>query len=94
MEFFSYVLVILGGIVVFYILLKPRTASKSAPQKQAEIRQMYKDRLSAELSGITHKEERQTKKIALLKVFAKELEHNLFFNQEDVKGLLKELATY
>ena len=67
---------------------------KTKEQKQEEIRQNFLQRLHAELSGIENPNERQMKKIALLKVFAKELEFNLFFDKEEVKTLIQELANY
>jgi len=55
---------------------------------------MYRERLKTELSAIDDPSECQTKKIALLKEFAKELEFNLFFDKNDVQVLMKELAEY
>ena len=94
MDFLPQILILSCAFVAFYFWLKPRTKPKSSPQKQEEIRQMYRQRLQTELSSIQNSEERQTKKITLLKEFAKELEFNLFFDKDDVQGLMKELATY
>jgi len=55
---------------------------------------MYRQRLQTELSNIQNADERQTKKIALLKTFAKELEFNLFFDKDEAKVLIQELASY
>lgn len=82
------------AFVALYFWLKPRTKAKPSPQKQEEIRQMYRQRLQTELSSIQNSEERQTKKITLLKVFAKELEFNLFFDKNEVQTLMQELAGY
>ena len=94
MDFLPQILLLSCAFVAFYFWLKPRTKPKSSPQKQEEIRQMYRQRLHTELSSIENSEERQTKKIALLKAFAKELEFNLFFDKNEVQTLMKELAGY
>ena len=94
MDFLPQILILSCAFVAFYFWLKPRTKPKSSPQKQEEIREMYRQRLHTELSRIENLDERQTKKIALLKAFAKELEFNLFFDKDEVKVLIQELAGY
>ena len=94
METFFSILLILILLGFLFLLLKPKIAPKSKEQKQEEIRASYNQRLSTELSAIENSDERQTKKIALLKVFAKELEFNLFFDKDEVKMLIQELASY
>jgi len=94
MDFLPQIFILSCAFVAFYFWLKPRTKPKSSPQKQEEIREMYRQRLHTELSRIENPDERQTKKIALLKEFAKELEFNLFFDKNDVQALMKELAGY
>ena len=94
MEIFLSILLILILLGFLFLVLKPRKQPKSKEQKQEEIRLNYKEKLNAELSAIQNPDERQTKKIALLKVFAKELEFNLFFDKDEVKMLIQELAKY
>lgn len=94
MEIFFSTLVILLLLWFLILLLKPKKEPKSKEQKQEEIRLQYQIRLKTELSGIDSHDERQNRKIALLKVFAKELEFNLFFDKEEVKVLIQELASY
>lgn len=94
MDYLPQILLLSCAFVAFYFWLKPRTKPKSSPQKQEEIRQMYRQRLQTELSSIENNDARQTKKIALLKAFAKELEFNLFFDKNEVQILMKELAGY
>ena len=94
METFFSTLLILILLGFLFLLLKPKIEPKSKEQKQEEIRASYHQRLSAELSSIENSDERQTKKIALLKAFAKELEFNLFFDKDEVKVLIQELASY
>ncbi|MFB1008214.1 MAG: hypothetical protein QMB85_03945 [Sulfurospirillum sp.] len=94
MEIFFSILTILILVSFLFFVLKPKKESKTKEQKQEEIRQNFLQRLHAELSGIENPNERQMRKIALLKVFAKELEFNLFFDKEEVKTLIQELANY
>ena len=94
MEIFFSMLAILILLGFLYLVLKPQKQPKSKQQKQEEIRLSYQERLSTELLGIEDHDERQKKKIALLKVFAKELEFNLFFDKDEVKVLIQELASY
>ncbi|MDY0265829.1 MAG: hypothetical protein RBR12_11695 [Sulfurospirillum cavolei] len=94
MDFLPQILLLSSLLVFVYFWLKPRTKAKPSPQKQEEICQMYRERLKTELSAIDDPSERQMKKIALLKAFAKELEFNLFFDKNDVQALMQELAGY
>ena len=94
MEIFFSILTILILVGFLYFVLKPKKEPKTKEQKQEEIRQDFLQRLNAELSGIDNPDERQMKKIALLKTFAKELEFNLFFDKDEVKTLIQELANY
>ena len=55
---------------------------------------MYRQKLQTELACIDDTNERQKRKIALLKLFAKELEFNLFFDKEETQRLIQELACY
>ncbi|MDD3324441.1 MAG: hypothetical protein PHN38_04915 [Sulfurospirillaceae bacterium] len=94
MEIVSTTAVIITLFGFSYLLLKPKKQPKSKAQKQEEIRQNYQKRLMAELLHVENPIERQNKKISLLKEFAKELEFNLFFDENEVKALIKELAGY
>lgn len=81
-------------LFLLYGVLKPQTKPKSKEQKQEEIRSHYLQKLQSELDSIENPEERQKRKIALLKLFAKELEFNLFFDKEETQHLIKKLAGY
>ena len=94
MEILFNALIILILFGVLFLLFKPKKQAKSKEQKQEEICLNYKERLNTELLAIENFDERQKKKIALLKVFAKELEFNLFFDREETQNLIKELAGY
>ena len=77
-----------------FLLFKPKKQPKSREYKQNEIRLSYQKKLSIELFHIKNPDKRQQRKIALLKEFAKELEFNLFFDENEVKILIQELARY
>ena len=94
MEIFSNILIILVLLGFLFLLFKPKKQAKSKEQKQEEIRLHYQEKLHSALLGIDDLDERQKKKIALLRVFAKELEFNLFFDADEVKILIQELARY
>lgn len=94
MEILFNALIILALLGFLLLLFKPKKQAKSKEQKQEEICLSYKERLNTELLAIENFDERQKKKIALLKVFAKELEFNLFFDEYEVKTLIQELARH
>ena len=94
MDMLFNILVILMLFGFLFLLFRPKKQAKSKEQKQEEIRLNYKKKLNAELLDIQDLDERQKKKIALLRVFAKELEFNLFFDKNEVKALIQELASY
>ena len=94
MEIFfnTFIILILFGFL--FLPFKPKKQAKSKEQKQEEIRLHYLQKLQTELESIDNPDERKKRKIALLKLFAKELEFNLFFDKEDVQNLIKDLASY
>ena len=94
MEIFLKILIIFSLFLFVYFLFKPKKQPKSKEQKQEELYLSYKERIMSELSTIEDFDERQKKKIALLKVFATELKYNLFFDEEEVKTLIQNLANY
>lgn len=94
MEIFFNAIIILILCGFLFFLLRPKKQPKSKEQKQEEIRLHYLQKLQAELESIDNPDERQKRKIALLKLFAKELEFNLFFDREETQMLIKELADY
>ena len=94
MEILFNALIILVLVGFLFLLFKPKKQAKSKDQKQEEIRLHYLQKLQAELESIDNPDERQKRKIALLKLFAKELEFNLFFDKEETQILIKELASY
>lgn len=83
-------------IILFfaYLLLKPKKIVKSRKEKQAEIARDYKKKLDIALRDIDDTDTRITRKTALIKVFANELKRNLFFDENEARALVKELAEY
>lgn len=94
MEVFGTILAIAMLLFILYSVLNPQRKPKSKEQKQEEIRVQYLQKLQSELESIDNPDERQKRKIVLLKLFAKELEFNLFFDKEEAQRLIKELAAY
>lgn len=94
MEIFFNALIILILCGFLFLLFKPKKEAKSKEQKQEEILLNYQQKLHSELLGIQDPDKRQKKKLALLKIFAKELEFNLFFDEYEVKILIQDLAKY
>jgi len=91
--FFSIIAIILL-LSLLFLVLKPRKKTKTKAQKQEEIREMYRQKLKTGLANIQNTETRQKRKLVLLKAYAKELEFNLFFDKDEVKVLMEELASY
>ncbi len=73
-----------------YLLFKPSRKLKTKAQKQAEILEKYKQEMNRELSGLDD-EDLKKRKMALLKEFADELNRNLFFDEDEVRVLIKKL---
>lgn len=89
------VLVLLMGVL--YLLLKPQGGprGKSKAQKQDELLGSYKDRMDRELCEYLEDEALLLeKKMALLKVFATELNNNIFFDKQESKALIQKLVLY
>jgi len=82
--FFSIIAIILL-LSLLFLVLKPRKKTKTKAQKQE---------LKTGLANIQNTETRQKRKLVLLKAYAKELEFNLFFDKDEVKVLIEELASY
>jgi len=91
-EIFGSIFAILMLLLLLFFFLFPQAKPKSKEQKQEEIRLHYLQKLQAELASIDNPDERQKRKIVLLKHFAKELEFNLFFDKDEVKMLIQTLA--
>ena len=78
-----------------YLLFKPSRKLKTKEQKQAEILAGYRQEMDSELTKyVDDKNLFLEKKTALLKVFAEELNRNLFFDEDEVRALIQKLANY
>ncbi len=91
MEIIILIAVVIGAIY-FLLQTNKKPQKKSKAQKQEEIKKVYKKRLENELFGIDGKEELIQKKTKLLQTFSSELSRNLFFDKEEARTLLQELA--
>lgn len=80
------ILVFVGGCLVY---LRKRTSTKSTYVKKSEIIQSYKDELSKILNKSTNL---PNDKISFLKSTSNELDRNIFFEKNEVKDIIKELA--
>lgn len=94
MENFLSIIAIIILLGLLFFVLSPKKQAKTKAQKQEEIREFYRQKLKTELSHIENADTRQKQKLVLLKAFAKELEFNLFFDKDEVKVLIQELASY
>lgn len=90
MDFF-YLLIVIAVIVIFFLFL-PKKEVKSKEQKQHELFLEYEKRMKKELSNIKNMKIYNQKKINILKSFSKELEFNIFFDQEDIRSMIKVLS--
>lgn len=83
--------IVIIAIVLFfaYLLLKPQAGVKSKETKQDEIINSYKVKLQKALLEIENKEERTKRKTELLKLYAKELNRNLFLMRVKFEPLSK-----
>lgn len=93
MDFFILLLSILLACLSLFLAIRPKKQVKTSEQKKEEIKLHYEQTLIESLKTIENPDERQMKKIALLKMFAKELEFNLFFDKDETQHLIEELAS-
>jgi uncharacterized membrane-anchored protein YhcB (DUF1043 family) len=91
------VLVLLGFVFLLFQLRtvpKDSVKEKKVSDKKQEIIDNYKKRLKTELSVFKNNQEKLNKyKIALLKDISQELSRNIFFEKDEIKSVIKELAS-
>lgn len=95
MEKFATIVVICILLGFMWLLLKPSLRPKSKQEKQQEIIASYKLYLDQKLTP--HKDDREKlmeEKTKVLKRFSKELRHNLFFDEDEARALIRELASF
>ena len=87
---------IVGFILVIYFTLKStsdKIDTKTKAKKKEEIIQEYKLRLEKALEAIgDDKDLRTAKKTQLLQEFSGEFSRNIFFDEEEVREIIRELS--
>lgn len=86
---------IISLVVIGYVVLsktKKTVAVKSKEQKREEILQDYKVKLRNALKSFQNNEQRRERKNTLLKEFSDELALNIFFDADEKKEIIMELA--
>jgi hypothetical protein len=85
-------------IALFFLWLwiqRNGTQVRSKEEKQAQIKKSYIRYLDEKLTPFKNdKDALIAQKTKILKEFAKELNQNLFFDEEEARSLLQELASY
>ena len=89
----------IGLFIVICAVLKSKASPAGQPktklQKRAEIIAGYKCRMDEVLSPyLDDKEALQTKKTQLLREFSIEVSNNIFFDADEVRKVIRELAQY
>lgn len=89
----------LAGIVIFaliaYFVLRndTRAQAQTKEEKRYEILNSYQALLTKELAPFkNNQEERLAKKALLLKKISEELSRNIFFDAQEIKEIIQELA--
>lgn len=88
------VVIVVIVALFLYLLIKPKSPIKrikSKEEKQKEIIKAYENFLNDELTGLSGDEYIQ-KKTTLLKKISKELHNNLFFDEDEVRSIVQNLA--
>ena len=94
------VLIIVVIAILFFVILKTLSNSTSHPvkskeNKKREIIDAYKRQLDDALLSLQEDQEAlKIKKRALLKEFSIELSHNIFFDHDEMRDVIRELASY
>ncbi|MBL4730261.1 MAG: hypothetical protein JKY28_02565 [Sulfurimonas sp.] len=90
---------IFGVICLFLIAYmtlragKPTTQRKSKEEKKLEIVNNYKKALAESLKSLEKNSElRKAKKIMILREYSEELQFNIFFDEDEVRGIISELS--
>ena len=93
---FSFIAIIVLAVVLFMILTHTdKKQAKTASDKKHEIINAYKIKLHEALNPLEDdKQAVREKKTALLKNFSDELSRNIFFDYDEMKSAIQELASY
>lgn len=92
-------LIPIGILVAFFVLWvwtkKSGNNVRTKSEKQDQIKRSYKSYLDEKLSPLKdNRSELLEEKTKILKRFSKELHRNLFFDEDEAKTLIQELAAY
>lgn len=93
---FTLLAIIVLSIILYMTLASPQQhVPKSADEKKREIIDAYKLQLKNTLLPLhDNSEALKQKKNALLKEISMELSRNIFFDHEEMRGVIQELAKY
>jgi len=81
--------------VVWFWIQKSDSIVRTKEEKQAQIKASYKKYLDERLTPYKNDRSKlMQEKSKILKRFSKELHRNLFFDDNETRSLLQELATY
>lgn len=87
-------LFILVLIALFYFKASKQVNIRSQEEKKREIVNQYKQKLETELIHEKESATAQKKRIRLLQEFNQELSRNIFFTQEEVHQIIKDLSLH
>jgi len=94
MEYLLLVLVLIIGAIVIFSLTKSKTEIRPSYEKKSELIKSYEDDLQEIIEKYQDdKELLNRKKIEFLKSSSKELHNNIFFDEDEVKQIIKKLAS-
>lgn len=80
-------------LILFFLFQAPKKELKTKAQKQEQLIASYREKLRKELSHYNQNPTlKSQKKVELLKSFARELQFNIFFDDEEVRKIIKNLA--
>ena len=86
---------IVGFVLVIYFTListSSKIDTKTKAKKKEEIIQEYKLKLEKALEAFDDRDLRTAKKTQLLQEFSGEFSRNIFFNEEEVREIIRELS--
>lgn len=81
--------------VLLYIFNNKKTEIKPSYEKKSELIRSYEDDLKALINDNQHdKNSLSNKKLEFIKNASKELHNNIFFDEAEVKEIIKKLASF
>ncbi len=85
---------IMSLVAIVYLVFRnnKKSSYKTKTQKKKEIIDTYKKELLSTLNNLQNKELRVKKKSILLKKYSDELSQNIFFDKDEIREIILELA--